>query len=143
MCYAGHMAKYKAHPRFSAGALVMFSKKNRESTHSFKYMLPKGDPIPGDKWLPVDRLSNERIVGDMPRGVPFMLLNDPEFISLKSDPTRWRQSPMTEKRWKLRILYGEKIYHMYLTKRQHDAMLVKAVPRRLNKDYSDKSTSRT
>ena len=138
------MAKYKAHPRFSAGALVMFSKKSQESTTRFNIMLPKGSPLPGNRWYPINPLTNERVVGNLPPGVPFMLLDDPEFISLKTATLkRLRPSQATEKRWKLRILDGEKIYHMYLTKRQHDAMLVKVVPRRLNKDYSDKITSRT
>lgn len=115
----------------------MFSKKNRESTIRFAYTEPKGTPGRKDVWHAVDELSGERIAGIMPRGVPFMLLDDPEFISLQHQHRRFRHNERVEKRWKLRILYGEKIYHMYLTKRQHDAMLVKAVPRRLNKDYGN------
>jgi hypothetical protein len=129
----------------------MFSKKNLEDNSGFSYTVPEGDPIPDNgRWRPTHKLSGEAIVGTMDRGVPFMLIEDPEFVSfkvkvlsrIKKGKTKRVWKTVVERRWKLRILHEQKIYHMYLTKRQHDAMLVKAVLRRMNKNYGSKANSR-
>lgn len=128
----------------------MFSKKNMEGGYKFEYMIPEGDPIPQGRWIPKDNLTGEHIAGRMERGVPFMLIEDPKYVSFKikvlakvKGKTKRVWKTASEKRWKLRILHlgDQKVYHMYLTKRGHDALLVKAVQRRFEKDYSSEATT--
>jgi len=79
----------------------------------------------------------------------FFLLADPEYVSLKREvgsktrnSNRRRRPTTHEKRWKLCILFKEKVFHMYLIKREFDEMLARAVPRRLNKDYDNQPSPR-
>jgi len=145
------MAGYNTRPRFSAGALVMFSKKYPPGMPEFVYTFPEGDSGPSTNWYPEYKLSSERIAGTMPRGLPFMLVEDPKLVSFpvkilsrtkdKDKQVKRVWKTISEKRWKIRILHEQRFYHMYLTKKQYDGMLVKAVARRLLKDYDNEDSS--
>ena len=81
----------------------------------------------------------ETFAGQLDRGETILLLEDPVKVSSAPLRGRWGGASTTTTKlafWKIRFLFSEKIYHMYLTKRQYGQELVKSVPRRLKKDYS-------
>ena len=148
MWYHTCMPRYKAHPRFTAGALLLFSRKS-PGRKSFRHFHASEIKIAENQVYSRHELTGEVFSGFMSPGVIFFLLADPEYVSLKREvgsktrnSNRRRRPTTHEKRWKLCILFKEKVFHMYLIKREFDEMLAKAVPRRLNKDYDNQPSPR-
>jgi len=119
-------------PRFTKGKLVMLSRKNVRSG-----AIPFYDPANDDK-----RKSYGNFVSQLERGVPILLTADPEFLDKKKigNLPRHLQRYPDKEMWKVSFLLEEKLYFMYLTNRQYNHELVKAVPRRLTKDYGSDRT---
>lgn len=115
-------------PRFVKGKLVMLSRKNTRSGNISYF---DTDPKNGQG-------SYQRAAGYLERGIPIFLTEDPE----KLDRTKIKDGPWELRRlrdnfiWKITFLKDEKLYVMYMAQRQYNHELVKAVPRRLTKDYS-------
>src|SRR5690606_23549866 len=136
---------------FVKGKLVMLSRKNVAS-----------GSIPYFKVAPPIKEENRgfvqpNIAGYLERGVPIFLVETPELISREDIPPAsrppvliflippasrppvsrsWTARGGDKKFWKVKFLMNEQIYQMFMTNRQYNHELVKAVPRRLTKDYS-------
>lgn len=129
--------------RFAAGSLVMLSRKATEfTTGKVVYAYPKGTE-PKDTWRHMPVPTEEKVAGELDRGVPILILEDPERVrfTVKVDRRSQKKIERVEKYWKIRFLLDEKIYHMYLTQKQYHNELVKAVSRRMKKDYKDGAVS--
>lgn len=119
--------------RFVEGKLVMLSRKNLTSGPIPYFMVdpPVKEENPG--------FVQSNIADHLERGVPILLVETPELISREDIPQASRSATyhVRDKNfWKVKFLMGEQIYQMFLTNRQYNHELVKAVPRRLTKDYS-------
>lgn len=119
--------------RFVKGKLVMLSRKNVAS-----------GSIPYFKVAPPVKEENRgfvqpNIAGHLERGIPIFLVETPELISREDIPPAsrsWTARGGDKNFWKVKFLMNEQIYQMFMTNRQYNHELVKAVPRRLTKDYS-------
>ena len=129
--------------RFVKGKLVMLSRKNTKS----------GD-IPYFKKAEVDKMPAQtnrtnRYYGTLStnlrlqRGIPIFLSADPEFLPFKDLPPLpyyFFGRNKDKNFWKVTFLLEEQLYVMFLSNRQYNHELVKAVPRRLSKDYTSASS---
>lgn len=134
-------------PRFVAGKLVMLSRKEAKSGAHLPYY---ADDAEATEQKHSERLSKTRStapVGQLERGVPILLIEDPKMVpEFVQQQRNWFGSRFelqkqhdkgTDKNrsWMIRFILDEKIYRMYLTKYQYNNELVRAVPKRLKKDY--------
>lgn len=128
-------------PRFSAGKLVMLSRKNTYSgTIAYYYPLDINDAVETSRRGRIPDPRYEQRAGLLDRGEPILILEEPQFID--NAPLRpgysfgQRRRDTKIKYWKIKFLYEEKVYHLYLTMKQYNHELVRAVPKRLKKDYA-------
>lgn len=130
--------KEKNKPRFSAGKLVMLSRKNVKSG-AIPYFYFRGEKQKNNNvfdWT-MQHGSYSRPAGFLGRGVPVLLIKNPEYLNSIDDfKFRIYTGIRTKKIWRLVILLEEQKYVIYLSGTQYRHELVRAVPRRLNKDYS-------
>lgn len=114
-------------PRFTKGKLVMFSRKPifRDKIPYYNY-----NSVVDRKSLP--------IAGYLSRGVPFLLTENPEILSqeMLTQILGFMPNKGDKFFWKITILLDEQVYQIFLTKRQYNHELVKAVERRIVKDYT-------
>jgi len=131
--------------RFTAGKLVMLSKKNTRSGSLRTFSLDKRSDTKGH-WpcVPVNNVNNyrhaENRIGFLKHGEPVLLIEDPCIVHL-SDKRYFIYNSMfygkkTGTYWRIVFLQMEQIRVCYLTKKQYSQELVRAVIRRINKDYS-------
>lgn len=133
-------------PRFVNGKLVMLSRKNQVSGNipyfkisplSTATVKPSTSTQSTASWQTYQSILG----GQLERGVPVLLTKDPELVprDAVADLLRYggRSRDSDKNLWRVTFLLEEQLYVMILTNRQFNHELVKAVPRRLTKDYTN------
>lgn len=140
-------AKEMEAPRFVAGKLVMLSRKEVKSGESLPYYADEAEAPEQKRSGRFSRMPAPRPMGQLKRGVPVLLVEDPKMVPEFVQQQRgWGMSRFELRKycgkeanknrsWMIRFILDEKIYRMYLTKYQYNNELVRAVPKRLEKDY--------
>lgn len=130
------MANENNIPRFIKGRLVMLSRKNQKSGNILFYEIETINAHRNSYYFPY--------AGALGRGVPVLLTEDPKLKARQVIPLfrdfRSGGNRNEKEFWEIYFLMNEKIYVMYLSNKQYNHELVKAVPRRLTKDYSSENS---
>jgi len=145
--YMGKEEKSYGNQRFTSGKLVMLSKKNTRSGKLRCFSLEKEEEYSHQGWFsePVNSCRNylhiEKPNEFLERGEPVLLIEDPCVVSLGDERyfncyNSRAKHPNFDTIWRIVFLDKEQVRVCYLTKKQYSQELVRAVIRRINKDYS-------
>lgn len=140
--------------RFVAGELVMLSRKNVASG-KLPYFVETQDLIDFDKTNKVVSDVKTTKTGDLDRGIPIFLTENPKEVMVLIKPTpghygikqtRYMLSLNKKKKsghksWLVKFILDGKMHRMYLTKSQYHRELVRALPVRIKKNYNSKKES--
>lgn len=138
--------------RFVAGELAMLSKKNIASG-KIPYFMETHELSEFDKTKKPTTDLRVAKAGDLDRGTPILLIENPKEVTVVAKPTSHygmgmrsqkytlffnRKKKHAYKSWLIKFILDGKMHRMYLTKSQYHHELVRALPARIKKNYDFK-----
>lgn len=141
--------------RFRGGSLLMLSRKTTVSGKipyfifrinenvSIEQNLEDNNEIDVSLSFPLEETAKELL----DRGIPILIFETPilvkrDFSQSYKDRYYWRSKQQKPgKFWQVKFMLNERLCVMFLTEKQYNHELVKAVPARLEKDYSKNKRS--
>lgn len=138
--------------RFVAGELVILSRKNTASG-KLPYFVETHELSEFDKTKKPTTDLRIAKAGDLDRGTPILLIENPKEVMVAVKPANHytmgmrvqkytlffnKKKKHAYKSWLIKFILDGKMHRMYLTKSQYHHELVRAVPARIKKNYDPK-----
>lgn len=137
--------------RFRGGSLLMLSRKTTVSGKIPFFIFGNNETVQAEQKESSEEIDvsaafplEEHAKEFLDRGVPILVFETPtlvkrDFSQKHKDHYYWRSKQQKPgKYWQVKFVLNERLCVMFLTEKQYNHELVKAVPARLEKDYSKK-----